>query len=33
MRFWLALLFTFIVAPALAAGTPVEITADSFVID
>jgi lipopolysaccharide export system protein LptA len=33
MRFWLALLFAFIVAPALAAGTPVEITADSFVID
>ena len=33
MRFWLALLFTFIVAPALAEGTPVEITADSFVID
>jgi lipopolysaccharide export system protein LptA len=33
MRFWLALLLALVAAPALAAGTPVKITADSFVID
>jgi len=33
MRFWLALLLAIFALPALAAGTPVKITADSFVID
>ena len=33
MRYWLALLLTLFAIPALAAGTPVKITADSFVID
>ncbi len=33
MRYWLALLLTLFAAPALGAGTPVKITADSFVID
>lgn len=34
MRFWLALLLAlFLAAPALAAATPVKITADTFVID
>ena len=33
MRYWLALLLTLFAFPALAAGTPVKITADSFVID
>jgi lipopolysaccharide export system protein LptA len=33
MKFWLALLFAFLAGPAFAAGTPVKITADSFVID
>ncbi len=33
MRWWLALLLALFVAPALAAGTPVKITANSFVID
>jgi len=33
MRLWLALLLAMFVAPAFAAGTPVKITADSFVID
>ena len=33
MRYWLALLLALFAIPALAAGTPVKITADSFVID
>lgn len=33
MRFWLALVLALISPPVLAAGTPVKITADSFVID
>jgi lipopolysaccharide export system protein LptA len=33
MKFRLALLFALLATPALAAGTPVKITADSFVID
>lgn len=33
MRIWLALLLALAATPAVAAGTPVKITADSFVID
>jgi lipopolysaccharide export system protein LptA len=33
MKFWLALVLALVAAPALAAGTPVKVTADSFVID
>lgn len=33
MRTWLALLLALCATPACAAGTPVKITADSFVID
>jgi len=33
MRFWLTLLLMLVAAPVLAAGTPVKITADTFVID
>ena len=33
MRLWLTLLFMLVASPVLAAGTPVKITADTFVID
>ena len=33
MRLWLTLLFILVASPVLAAGTPVKITADTFVID
>jgi lipopolysaccharide export system protein LptA len=33
MRLILALLFALVAAPALAEGTPVKVTADSFVVD
>lgn len=33
MKYWLPLLLALAAPPALAAGTPVKVTADSFVID